>query len=220
MDPAGTAWNYITDSNFPRDITVLRANSSIKFADGTKAEMPEGIYNHHQMFTDAQKTTPTFCTCEGSTPCGNIPISLFMGGSEDKGDVYYSTPDGMFDSGYYIGPNDRITFGGDVVNYNMEEKTVYSVTEMDFLRGKQKGFLETSASQMPVYMCNNFMDMAMPTAKKFTVTGKPAIVNNDGYIVAVRGHVHGKSLAIFCHNNNSYSANTPPRWRHKYPPPP
>jgi hypothetical protein len=46
-------------------------------------------------------------------------------------------------------------------------------------------------------MCNGLMDMAMPTAKKFNMTGKPAIVNNDGYIVAVRGHVHGISPVPF-----------------------
>jgi hypothetical protein len=150
MDPAGTAWNYIVDTDFPRDITVLRANSTVMFPDGSKAEVPQGIYNHHQMFTDSAKSTPSFSTCEGSTPRPAMPMSLFMGGSEDKGDVYYSTPDGLFDSGYYIGKDDMIVFGGDVVNYNLEQRTVFSVTEMEFIKGKQKGFLETSASQMPV----------------------------------------------------------------------
>jgi hypothetical protein len=103
MDPAGTAYNYLLDTDFPRDITILRANSTVLFQDGRKADVNGGIYNHHQMFVDSDKSTPSFARCEGSFSVPSMPTSLFMGGSEDKGDVYYSTQDGGFDSGYYIG---------------------------------------------------------------------------------------------------------------------
>jgi hypothetical protein len=189
MDPAGTAWNYIVDTDYPRDITVLRANSTVLFEDGTKAEVAHGIYNHHQMFVNTNKGTPSFASCEGSRSMGTMPTSLFMGGSEDKGDVYYSTPDGMFSSGYYIGKNDTIIFGGDVVNYNTEEKTIYSVTEFDYIKGKPEGFLETSAQTLQVGMCNgmaDLMNLYSPKQKKFAVLGKPMNITMDGYIVAQR----------------------------------
>jgi hypothetical protein len=44
LDPQGTGWAYIA-SDFPTDITVLRAIMTIGYEDGTKIENANGVYN-------------------------------------------------------------------------------------------------------------------------------------------------------------------------------
>jgi hypothetical protein len=90
-----------------------------------------------------------------------------------------------------IGPKDSITFGGDVVNYNLDERSVFSVTEFDYIKGKQPGFLDTSAQNLPANLCNGIMELATGFSppkgqKKFSIQGKPMTVAKDGYIVAIR----------------------------------
>jgi hypothetical protein len=45
LDPQGTGWAYMA-SDFPTDITVLRALLSIGYDDGTKIGNANGVYNH------------------------------------------------------------------------------------------------------------------------------------------------------------------------------
>jgi hypothetical protein len=192
MDPAGTAWNYAADSDFPRDITILRANATVVFEDGSEANTKSGIYNHHLLFVDQNKVVPSVIAC-GDTPSYGIRASLFAGGSEDKGDVYYSTPDGMFDAGYYIGPDHEIIMGGDVVNYNLDQKTIYSVTELEFIRGKPEGFLESSVQVFNVAQCdsksNGVFNIPKEQKKWEMKTRTPMTVSKDGYIVSIRKSV-------------------------------
>jgi hypothetical protein len=130
--------------------------------------------------------TPAFASCSSWGIA--LPMALFLGGSEDKGDVVYSTPDGMFDSGFYVGKKDIIRFGGDVVNYNNEERTVFSVTEFDYIEGRPDGFLETSSQTVAVGMCNNWTDLqglfSGGKIKKFAIHGKPLTMLTDGYLVS------------------------------------
>jgi hypothetical protein len=99
MDPAGTANSFMADSDFPRDVTILTTNMTVTFEDGTRADSEQGVYTHHTVAMDLAKSTPTMMTCDGSS-WPNMPMSIFMGGSEDKGGSLYTTPDGKFHSGY------------------------------------------------------------------------------------------------------------------------
>jgi hypothetical protein len=99
----------MADDDWPRHITLLRGNSTVMFEDGTPATIDRGVYNHHQQFIDLNKGVPAMTKCAKSwMPSFNMPVALFMGGSEDKGDVLYSSIDGLFDAGFYIGKTDKI----------------------------------------------------------------------------------------------------------------
>jgi hypothetical protein len=195
MDPAGTAWKYSADKDFPRDVTLLRANATLVFEDGSPANVDSGVYNHHLIFVDTSKSVPGFISCDGK-PNGGIPISIFAGGSEDKGDDFYTTKDGKFDSGYYIGKNDAINIAGDVVNYTNEQKTVFTVAEFEYIEGNS-GFLDAALTIFNVGQCDGQTKVALPQAlegnPKWNVKSKkPLTISRDGYIVAA-----SKYSAIF-----------------------
>jgi hypothetical protein len=195
MDPGGTAWGYMIDSDFPRDITVLKADSFVMFENGTLADASTGIYNHHQIFVDMNKKVPRMASCEGQrfeqVPSG-MPFTVFMGTAEDKSDVMYSTPDGMFNSGFYINKTDTLYFGGDFVNYNKELRTVYTVADMEYLEGRPKNLLETGLNVISVGMCDGLSTMSQQFSgrKRFSLKGREMVINSNGYIVAGSEFVH------------------------------
>src|ERR1700712_3470440 len=140
MDPLGTAWNYLADG-FPRDITILKSNTTVIYADGSKADVTNGIYSHHTYMSNIDKTIPVWFTCgsRNSMFTSLLPGSLFVGGSEDRYGGYFTTPDGSFNSGYYIGQKDKLVLNGDLVNSSDESKTVYTLNEIEYIPGKVRG---------------------------------------------------------------------------------
>lgn len=209
MDPAGTAWNHLADDDFPRDVTILTTNAQVVFEDGTRAEVSKGVYNHHLVFFNQDKSIPSVLSCDGQTARRGIPMSLFVGGSEDKGAQYFTTPDGKFNSGYYIGKKDRILMGGDVVNYTNKTQTVFAEVEVEYVDGKVAGLMETGQHSVSVGMCDGVAGTNLTAPKgqtKFTYTGKEITVFTDGYLVSAKGHLHGRS--IFFVRNDVFQLTT------------
>ena len=124
MDPAGTSWSYIADE-IPRDITILKTNTTIVYADGNKADVSNGLYDHHTFMTNIDKPLPSWYSCGSKKTLFEslTPGSLFIGGSEDKYGGYFTTPSGSVNSGYYISQADKLIMNGDVINYTNETKT-------------------------------------------------------------------------------------------------
>jgi hypothetical protein len=185
MDPAGTGWSVAAD-DFPKDVTVLRGHSKVVYEDGTRATIQNGLYNHHLIMTNLKKKTPTMSNCPGRSLFRN-PLSLFVGGAEDASQSFYTTQDGKFNSGYYIGKDDPIISSGDLVNYTNDTKIVFSMTDIEFVRGKITDLYEVSTQVLSVGMCDGVGAFTKPEIndkKHFKLTSKnDIVVANDGYIV-------------------------------------
>jgi hypothetical protein len=72
---------------------------------------------------------------------------------------------------------------------------------LEFVEGKPAGWLETSVQHMTVGQCDGLaaltgaMAKAPPGQTKWEMKGvEPIGVIRDGYIVAARGHIHGKVI--------------------------
>jgi hypothetical protein len=196
MDPAGTAWNYLAASDFPRDITLLATITKVVFEDDTLADIAQGVYNHHLTFADMNKLPPVIVSCNrNATKAPDAyPISTFMGGSNDKGGALYTTADGKLNSGYYIGKDDKILILGDLVNYKNVAQDVYTLSEIEYVEGRGSNVMEASVQVLDVGFCEGASGIIEPPKgqTKFQVIGKEMTITKDGYWLTSKGHLHGK----------------------------
>jgi hypothetical protein len=185
MDPGGTAWNYV-GTDMPKDVMILTANSSIVYADGTVIGVDNGLYNHHLLVLDLSKGAPTIATCPNGRGVQPPGMSMFSGSSEDKGGAFFSSLDGQFNSGYYIGPNDRIVMNGDVVNYTNETKEVYAMSDFQYMEGKPPGSMEAVTQLWSVGQCDGQIGFVKPPpgATKFSLKGRDMKIVQDGHFLA------------------------------------
>jgi hypothetical protein len=198
MDPSGTAWMYTADG-IPRDITVLKSNVTLVYADGSKADVSNGIYQHHTFVTAASKSLPSWFNCGSSRMMFESlsPGSLVIGGSEDKYGSYFTNPSGDINSGYYISPSEKLLMNGDVINYTNETKTLYTLNEIEYIPGKKEGMMDASMYVMVPGQCEGQFGLVQGGGtKQFTIKGKAMNVTRDGTILAFRGHLHGKQIHL------------------------
>jgi hypothetical protein len=186
MDPAGTGWNSIA-ADFPKDITVLKTNTSLVLEDGTRADISNGLYLHHLLFFNPVKPYPPMVGCDGR-PLHRFPVSLFMAGSEDIPGGVFTTGDGKFNSGYYIGKADPIVMMGDVVNLKNETRYVYAKSDIEYLPGKVAGMMDASIQMLNVGQCDGSFGVfnAPEGLQKFTLNGTAMDVMTDGYLITSR----------------------------------
>jgi hypothetical protein len=136
---------------------------------------------HHYGVFDIDKTGKQLTVCTGLTP---TRPSLFTGGAEDKGDSYYTTPDGSFNSGYYIGRDDKILSVAQVVNYANKTQKVFAKLEVEYIPGKIKDALEVGIQSMSVTGCGlNLAIMPNKDAKGLHMESQNFPVLHDGYII-------------------------------------
>ncbi|KAE9967906.1 hypothetical protein EG328_007910 [Venturia inaequalis] len=194
-DPGGTAWNYI-GGDLPKDITLLSANVSVVYADGSLIGTSNGLYNHHLLVVDLSKKPPTIATCpsgRGAEPPG---LSMWAGSSEDKGGSMFTTDDGKFNSGYYVGKDDKVTMAGDIVNFTNEKKIVYTMIDIQYVEGKPEGHQEAVTQLWNVGQCEGEGKVGFdipkprPDQKKFALRSQNMTMVQDGTFLAFRGHLH------------------------------
>jgi hypothetical protein len=129
------------------DCTVLSTRMGLEFEDGTVAGPEKGVYVHHlYAFDVSKKGIITSLPCDfdnvnktaGATFDPMIPIAPFAVQGEDNGDsaILYTTQDGSFDSGFYVGRNDKFLLNSDLVNYNADTKKVYITMDVEYMPGR------------------------------------------------------------------------------------
>jgi hypothetical protein len=193
MDRSSNSWSFYAD--FPTNVTLLFTDHHFEYLDGRRADASNGVYDHHLYHVDFWKKSAPLLTCPGDY--GALFPHLYVPGimtdsSEDKTTQYFTTADGKFDSGFYIGPEDKILHGAEVLNYNNEAKSVYVVSELEYLEGKPKGFMETMFQPMTAAGCdwNNALSLggliyAPKGRTKFSIKSPEQISTRDGYIVHI-----------------------------------
>jgi hypothetical protein len=193
MDKGGTGYQYMVDDDFPSDITVLETKSEVQDEKFQRADLKDGIYNHHNVFMDLSKAPAPAFSCESGKPHGEIPVSVFMAGATEVGEMTFAATSGDVKSGYYLPKNRRMLNMIDVVNYNNVERNVYVSAEIEYLPGKAPGYLEARQERIDPGMCGGESGIAIHPPRgvqKFSVNSTGVVVARDGYMVNM-----SKSLA-------------------------
>jgi hypothetical protein len=203
MDPGGTTFMNKA-IGFPSDITLLDAVVHLVYEDGSPASVANGIYNHHIAFQDTTKKPPAMVACPGQAAKNSVPTSVFVATGEDGNSYHYAPDIPDFNSGYYIGPNDGIGVFAEIVNYTNQTKKIFASVEYNYVPGKPK--YDVSGATLSVTQCDGAnVGIHPPKGQKvFEVNSKDMKVEMDGYIFAVRGHLHdgGDYVGISVNNKS------------------
>jgi len=203
-DLHGSAYVGLAGKDFPRDITILHTDGipALRAADGSfsKIKLSDGLYIHHTLFANMNHSVTQFLNC-GSTPAKLSPVSVFMAAGLEASEFKFFNKGGSVKSGYYIGPNDNILVNADIVNYNAEPKEAYMVMEMEYFPGKPTGYKDADMVNLDIGMCSgiNGLDVHPPAGvKQWSLNGTSMIANQGGYLLHVKGHLHGEQISNIC----------------------
>jgi hypothetical protein len=128
---------------FCHSCTVLGGRLKVLLEDQkTEGNVSSGVYIHHVLtYNTKKKVEPFMSKCDAATPNANRPegstqtLVGFVGVGDDTGDgpVLYTTPDGQFNAGYHIGPEDNFLAWAQIVNYNKKETKVYIAYDLEYI---------------------------------------------------------------------------------------
>jgi hypothetical protein len=202
MDPAGTAWTSIA-GDFPTDISILRADSRIVFADGVRARAQTGVYTHHLGFVNIMNKLPEITRCNSRD--SELPgrMDIFIGSAEETSPGLYKIPSADKKSAYHLKKGSPILITVDVVNYTNDEKVVYVEADIDYVEGKLPETSETSVQTWRLAECqkDDYLVVDIPAGQnKFTLSSKNMTVLTSGYIF--NGSKLGYYLYIGLHPNS------------------
>jgi hypothetical protein len=201
MDPHGTGYSYLAGEDFPRDVTVLEAASMMVDENFKRADLADGLYNHHNVFYDLSHELMPVLQCGTAAPKSSLPMAVFMAGATETGTIGYAVKNSTLKSGFYIGKNDKIVIGIDMVNYKDTPRTLYSVSEIEFLPGKSGDLLPAEQMTLDIGTCGGAKGTAIHVPKdqtKYSIRGQEITVAKDGYFINMRGHLHdgGKNMVV------------------------
>lgn len=201
MDPNGFSVTRIFKSgSMCTDCTVLGGKMTVVFENGSRADVERGVYLHHAISIDFDKQQQgwvTPCPKNGSvadTVTKQSVGGIFIGGAVDDFTQLYTTPDGKFQSGYYVGKND-FAMQAEMINYRKEEQKVYMQIDLEYVPGKQGG--EAQQSVLSAVGCDGNLGPWKPADNtRGAVATDGFQVYRNGHIVLARGHMHGKSSSL------------------------
>jgi hypothetical protein len=189
MDRGGTGYMNMVASDFLKDVTVLEVHSEVQTLDFKRASTDEGIYNHHNVFMDLTKPIDVFGCEDGIKAKPQPPMTVLGAGATEDGTFRFYAEDGAITSGFYL-PNDRqILNMVDIINYNNEEKEIYTATEMEYLEGKPKGLVQASQQRVDPGTCGGPDGAGIHPPKgqqRFAVKSQNIIALRDGWITNAR----------------------------------
>jgi hypothetical protein len=198
MDPNGfTLMKMIT--GFCKDCTVLSEKTDVVFPNGTRASISRGVYLHHVIAMDLSKKEDAFVAmCPGnytpSTPPKGSPVSGFLGGAVDEFTQFFTTPDGNFESGYMLGPQDKFAMMGEVINYRKEAQDIFVQFDLEWVEGRVGADIsKASLSATGCLLDVGGLRFGDGSAKGI-VRSKGFPVYRDGHLLSMRGHMHGKMI--------------------------
>jgi hypothetical protein len=191
MDPQGTGYNDLAGIDFPKDILIVDGDSFLVNETFGRAIVDDGIYNHHTLFIDANKRASSWLSCNG-TPIPEAPGTVFLGSGSDDNINRYNSANNSVKSGFYVGKDDIVLFGLDVVNYHDRERTLFMVNEIEYFPGIPDGYTHAQNHVIPLGLCDGLLNVmkagnihAPVNQKKFTLTGQNDIeITRDGHLVA------------------------------------
>jgi hypothetical protein len=149
------------------------------FDNGTPVSVDSGVYIHHIISTNKRKTDAAFislCDTRGNVSEVKRPIetkpSSFLGGGDDNANLptTYTTPDGLFNSGYWLGQNDTIGGLTELVHYRDTQRVVYALYDVEYEHSKAN--IDTREAMISVHGCSMHGPLASTTSATNTTSGK------------------------------------------------
>lgn len=186
MDKGGTGYMYMVADDFPKDITILESHSEVQNPQFKRVGTEEGIYNHHNVFMHMQSSSAVY-GCEGAGPSKfSMPFTVLSAGATENGFVRYFAEDDVVKSGYYLPKDRQILNQLDVINYNDEEREVYTSTEFEYLPGKAEGYIQSRQYLIDPGLCGGPSGASIHPPKgqsKFSIKTSNLVALKDGWIV-------------------------------------
>jgi len=192
MDPNSDQFMGLV-SGLPGGVLVLSTNSSLKYGDGTVADVVNGVYNHHLIFADLAKAGKSPISCASGSGSTMPSMGLLMGASEANRDLQFAAAGSDFKSGFTLGKYDPIMMNGEIVNYSNQTKQIYTVSDIEYLETIPAGSLDSAMHVFNIDQCVTGKAAGMPANQaKWSMQSGKAALNQDGFILFRRGHMHGK----------------------------
>lgn len=166
-------------------ITSMAPN--LTFADGTTANVWDGVMLHHTVLSSAFRSDPT---CGGNL-LGLIGQRFFASGNER---TVVEVPAGY---GYYVGWFDSWNMIVDLMNHSMDAQTVYIDITYTWTRTTQT---RVTPVWLDVDQCGD-SEYAVPAG--LSDTHWDWTVNVPGKIVGIGGHIHDGGVRIEATNETT-----------------
>ena len=196
MDPNGQVLMKRL-SGFCSDCNVVHGSAFIANADGSRVDVKDGAYLHHLLVLSTQKRVGSYYNCSRSDSADSatpgFPSSYFLGSGVDQSEYYFTTPDGKYNSGYYIGKNEQFLMQTEIVNYSPKPQKWYIAADVEYTAGRPEGAEDVSVTDFNVVSCSGFLEAGYhpPNGEaKFAKTSPKFIMSRDGTILHAMGHLH------------------------------
>jgi hypothetical protein len=138
-------------TGFCTNCMVLTGKADIHFLNGTRATISHGVYDHHLLVLDANKNTLPWWLCPGQTDLGATKLAGFMITGVAEATNYYSAPNSTVKAGYWLGEKQKqFSLNAELINYREHTTPVYVTTEVEYVNGWPKEYLDASMSLLSV----------------------------------------------------------------------
>jgi hypothetical protein len=196
MDPNGIfVEGRIT--GFCTHCTVLYAKADTYFPNSTRAGVSSGLYNHHIVVLDDKKRNLPWYLCDSKSELGASESAGFIVSGVDEAANFFTSPDGSFKSGYWIGEKqNRFIMQAELINYRDKGLSAYITTEIEYVEGSLAGYSDTSVSLLSVTGCKSPDYHAPHGESEYNVTSPIVHMPNDGYIINAKGHMHDGGVNV------------------------
>jgi len=198
-----------TLQGIPSNAAILSGRLDAVMADGSKADISTGIYIHHLLVADVGKKNAPFAMCPNghnqalfstwisSHVVESVGAGLIQSGNDQVGapNIYAATK-GDKKAAFMTGWDDTFLMEAEIVNYNQENTTIYMIMETEFLPEKPKDYLDTSTILFSATGCGMPGYQPPKGAKQYNFTSDGFTMNNDGWIINSRGHLHDGGTAM------------------------
>ncbi|KAF2405054.1 hypothetical protein EJ06DRAFT_552503 [Trichodelitschia bisporula] len=196
---AGALWNY-PDTGIPKpctECTIVSQQAGLEYPNGDNANIDTGMWLHHMVhFTIGPGRSDPTCFGRSSLP------HVDVGTSPSNGERYFSSGNertrimidkrgAATDFGYHLRTNDKFAFIVDLMNMNMEDKTVYLTMTYDIIEGPlPPNWRELKTVWFDANQCGTSEVAAVKQTGSYTITARPWKANFEGEIIGVGGHLH------------------------------
>lgn len=203
---AGMLWNF-PDLAIPKPCTtctIVSQVAGLEYPDGKNANIDTGMWLHH-MVHFAIGTGRWDPTCVGKPSLPHIDVNAtpqnaeryFSSGNERTHvqlDVLGATGTKF---GYHIKSTDKFGFIVDLMNMNMQDKTVYMTMTYDIIDGPlPAGWRDVKVVWFDAAQCGTSEVRPPKQSGSFTISSGKWKPNFEGDILGTGGHVHDGGVKI------------------------
>lgn len=150
----------------------------------------DGAFVHHLGILNPNKKATPFFSCGGKE---TTPYQHFLGSGVDDSEYFYTNVDGTYNSGFYIGPNEKFMMQYEIINYTPTPQKWYIAMDYEYMDGKPPGTEDVSINDFNTEGCYGWegAQIKPPTGKlQFTNTSPDYVMHKDGTILYLMGHMH------------------------------